>query len=371
MAIKPYYLNGKKLLLVEVKMRNREGKQIFRSRQGFTSERKALEAEFELKKLVESIVNEKPILSWKTWFDRCLGILKKQYQPSTFYSYEKCLTRYVTPTWGQKDIHAITQDDVRELVYEKLPETATPHTRKYTLKLIRKILQMAVDSQELAKNPCAGLSVKAPVNEQAVLNKKEVQALLTQGKMTKHPFYSVWVSALKTGMRSGELNALLWSDVDFETRNVHVTKSWSSKNGVKPTKNERNRVVPISDDFLVYLKELRLKADSSLPHVLPRLTEWMRGGQAKVLREFCKRIGITSVRFHDLRATFITNLLAEGVPLAKVMAIVGHSQMETTDFYFRKAGVDLKDATNSLGYEIPTFNDSQVIQISRVSRSPK
>ena len=247
----------------------------------------------------------------------------------------------------------------RDLIFNKLPEKVTPHTRKQTLKLVRKIFQMAVDNQELAKNPCAGLSVKAPINEQEVLNKKEVEGLLLQAKLTNHPFYTVWVSALKTGMRSGEMIALQWSDIDFETRNVHVTKSWSSKNGLKSTKNERNRVVPISDDFLRFLKELKLKADPNALHVLPRHVEWMRGGQAKVLREFCKRIGITSVRFHDLRATFITNLLAEGVALAKVMAIVGHSQMETTDYYLRKAGVDLKDATNSLGYEIPTFSDAQ------------
>jgi integrase len=212
--------------------------------------------------------------------------------------------------------------------------------------------------------------VKAPVNEHAVLNKKEVDALLLQARLTNHPFYSVWVTALKTGMRSGELNALLWSDVDLEARIIHVTKSWSSKNGIKSTKSERNRVVPISDDLLTFLRELQLKSSATDPHVLPRHIEWMRGGQAKVLREFCKRIGITSVRFHDLRATFITNLLVEGVSLAKVMAIVGHSHMETTDFYFRKAGVDLKDATNGLGYDIPAFNDSQVVSISRFSRRP-
>lgn len=364
MAIKPYFVDGKKLFLVEVKMRNREGKQIFRSRQGITSERKAIDAEFELKKLVESIVNQKPVLSWTNWVAKCLEALKKQYQPSTYYTYEKCLTRYVTKYWEEKDIQKITQDDVRELIFELLPEGVTMHTRKSTLKLVRKILQMAVDAQELAKNPCSGLSVKAPINEQEVLNKVEVDTLLTQGRLTNHPFYGVWVMALKTGMRSGELNALLWSDIDLETRNVHVTKSWSSKNGVKPTKNERSRVVPISDDFLAYLKEMKVKANPGETHVLPRLHEWMRGDQAKVLREFCKRIGITPVRFHDLRATFITNLLAEGVPLAKVMAIVGHSQMETTDYYLRKAGVDLKDATNSLGYQIPTFSDSQVVSIS-------
>lgn len=60
--------------------------------------------------------------------------------------------------------------------------------------------------------------------------------------------------------------------------------------------------------------------------VLPRLDEWTNGMQAQVTKEFCEAIGVTPIKFHDLRATFITNLLASGVPLVKVMAIVGKFQ---------------------------------------------
>ncbi len=363
MAIKPYIKDGKKLYLVEVKMRDQDGKQIYRCRYGITSERKADEAAFELRKELEAFINKKPVHSWKAWLQKCLISLKKQYQPSTYYCYEKCLNRYVLPIWEEKDITKITQDDVRDLIFENLPEEVTPHTRKHTLKLVRKIFQMAIDNQELALNPCAGVTVKAPVNDQEVLNRVEVDRLLTEAKVTNHYFYPVWVTALKTGMRSGEMIALLWSDVDFEAKMIHVNKSWSSKNGLKSTKNERNRVVPVSEDFLFFLKERRLNADPKEPHVLPRHTEWLRGGQAKVLREFCQRIKITSVRFHDLRATFITNMLAQGVSLSRVMAIVGHSDSDTTDGYNRRAGIDLQGATNSLGYEIPTFNESEVIRL--------
>ena len=158
---------------------------------------------------------------------------------------------------------------MRELIFEKLPEGTTPHTRKHTLKLVKKIFEMAVDNQELSKNPCAGVTVKAPVNDQEVLNRVEVDMLLAEAKATNHYFYPVWVTALKTGMRSGELIALLWSDVDFEGKMIHVNKSWSSKNGLKRTKNERNRVVPISEDLLIFLKERHLKANPNDPHVLP------------------------------------------------------------------------------------------------------
>ncbi len=64
-----------------------------------------------------------------------------------------------------------------------------------------------------------------------------------------------------------------------------------------------------------------------------------------------------------MRATFITNMLAQGVPLSKVMAIVGHSDSDTTDGYNRRAGIELQGTTNSLGYEIPTFNESQVTRL--------
>jgi len=95
---------------------------------------------------------------------------------------------------------------------------------------------------------------------------------------------------------------------------------------------------------------------------LPRLTEWQRGDAAKVTRAFCKSIGVTDIRFHDLRATFITNLLARGESLARVMAIVGHSDMETTNVYLRKAGIELKDGTEKLGYKIPKLNISNVYE---------
>lgn len=87
--------------------------------------------------------------------------------------------------------------------------------------------------------------------------------------------------------------------------------------------------------------------------VLSQLPEWENGEQARITREFCQSLGITPVKFHDLRATFITNLLARGESLARVMAIVGHSQIKTTNGYLRKAGVDVQGATEKLGYDLP------------------
>lgn len=74
---------------------------------------------------------------------------------------------------------------------------------------------------------------------------------------------------------------------------------------------------------------------------------------------------MTDIRFHDLRATFITNLLARGEPLVRVMATVGHSDMETTNVYLRKAGIELQGATERLGYRIPGESGGTVLPFPR------
>lgn len=77
--------------------------------------------------------------------------------------------------------------------------------------------------------------------------------------------------------------------------------------------------------IMVYREQLKAKRGNE-ESALSRIREWRNGEQARVTREFCGIIGVTPVKFHDLRATFITNLLARGESLARVMSIVGHHQ---------------------------------------------
>jgi integrase len=185
--------------------------------------------------------------------------------------------------------------------------------------------------------------------------------LLREASINTHRFYPVWAVAVFTGMRSGELYALRWSDVSFEEEKIYVNKSWSSKTGIGPTKSRRNRVVPICESLKLLLMQLKLKSNGD-DFVLPRIVDWDNGEQAKILREFCKTIGITQVKFHDLRATFITQMLLKGVSLAQVMSIVGHAELKTTDRYLRVAGSDLKGATEKLSFSLPREELARVIE---------
>jgi integrase len=232
--------------------------------------------------------------------------------------------------------------------------------------MVRRVFNRAVESGLIVFNPAAKIKVKIPETKQLALSSKEIEILLREAKLQRHRFYEVWALALLTGMRSGELYALKWTDVEFENGLIHVTKSWNSKNGIGPTKSSKNRIVPLSKAALTFLRELKLKA-GSLDHVLPRLQEWTKGSQATVLKNFCRSLCITAVKFHDLRATYITQLLMNGVPVSKVMAIVGHAELKTTQGYLRMTGKDLMGATECLGIELPKESNATVLSFSRTT----
>src|SRR5258708_5412566 len=102
---------------------------------------------------------------------------------------------------------------------------------------------MAVEDGYLARNPCLGIRVRVPEVDQAVLTAKEVDIFLFEAKVVSHRFFPVWTLAVMTGMRSGELFALKWTDLDFESSIISVSRQWTSKNGICPTKTRRSRVV--------------------------------------------------------------------------------------------------------------------------------
>ena len=365
MAISTYTLKGKKFFEVYVNGFDIRGRRVQMRKRGISSIKKAQDLEFEFERELAIRKESEIHLRWGEWFPECMNMLKVTHRPSTVYTFNKVCGKWVNQHLDSKELRGISKMDIHEILYEKMTdEVCTPHTRKQVLKLVKRVLQIAIDNGKLDRNPCQGMMVKVPENEMKVLSNSEAQELLTQGKLTRHRFFPVWLVALFTGMRSGELLALRWTDVDLDAKQISVVRSWNNKNGYTPTKNQKTRIVPISDELLIFLKQLKLQRGQE-EFVLPQLQEWRRGDAAGVLKDFCKSIGITEIRFHDLRATFITNLLARGTPLVQVMAIVGHSDMETTNEYVRKAGIELHGATQKLGYLVPTEEGAKVIELAR------
>lgn len=352
---------GKKTFVVSCEGTDSRGKRMQLRKRGISTEREAKAVEFELKRQLANQKEKNPNYTWNEWFDICIGRMKVELKNSTIMEYTAKQNVWFKPIIGEKMLKDISPQEVHEVVYNPSFDVSW-HTRLATLRKITRLMQMAVEDGMIPTNPCNRVRVKTPEARQSVLNRCEVDKLLAEAQRLDHRFYDVWVMAVMTGMRSGELYALKWSDVCFDLNIIRIQRSWTSKNGLGPTKSARSRVLPLSSELETYLKELKLKGSDREGHVLPRLQEWTRGDQAQVLQDFCVGIGITPVRFHDLRATFITQMLSKGVPLAQVMALVGHAEIKTTQGYLRLAGIELRGTTEALGISLPKLTEAKVLK---------
>lgn len=364
MSVRKIKINGKENYEVYLNLRDSRGIRVQKRLRGFSSLRAAHEAEIKFKAKSLNEKDEGPRWLWNEWLRHYLARERLTLKANTIRHYETSLTKWATPHFSGRFIDEIAPRDVHEIIHRHLQEKS-PFSKKGVLRMLRRVFAVAIEEGVLIKNPCAGLTVKIIEPKQSVLNQSEVDVLLREAKNLGHRFYEIWATAVFTGMRSGELYAIRWHDVDFESGRIYVTRSWSSTGGFGPTKSRRNRIVPISGTLRKLLLELKVKSGRELnsEFVLPHLGEWEKGEQARVLRQFCKSIGITPVKFHDLRATFITQLLLKGVPLAQVMAIVGHTELKTTNRYLRVLGTDLDGVTDKLGFSLPQDQLAKVIDL--------
>ena len=367
--IKKYIKNGQIFYAVRVSMRDKNRKQLKKEKTNITSERKAKEWENNLRYELKALAKKSNGWTFEKWYKECLRRMRQQLKQSTVSYYEGWFKKWVPKEMTQMLLTDFTREYIQDFLFnDPKIDLLENVTKKNILSFYKRTFRLAIEEGIILRNPCRGILIHSEKKNLKVLNADEIESLLTNAKELGHEFYPVWMVAVFTGMRSGEMYALRWRDVDLEAQTILVDKQWTSKDGIAPTKTKKSRIVPISDDLLVFLKEEKLKNqrytatlfDSRSKSkvtwddfVLPRLWRWNKGEQAPVLRDFCEIIGITSVRFHDLRASFITNMLAQGVPLVKVMSIVGHNRMATTDGYLRLAGVGLEGTTNQLGYSAP------------------
>lgn len=262
------------------------------------------------------------------------------------------LLRNYTKDWFNTPADRITRANVREVLEEIAVKGS--HSRMKRLKTaIDGVFNWSIDSNRLKNvpiSPAQGITIQKQEEEKLpeILTYKEIREFLRLARQCNHRWFPVWAMAMMTGMRSGELYALTWSDVDFENRRVKVHRSYNKRTRqFKSTKAGYWREIPISDELELFLKELKLQAGSS-EFVLPRIGDWERGRGATVLRTFLIGVGLPSIRFHALRACFATQLLRQGIAPITVMKICGWKDLKTMQHYIRLAGIEIEGATDKL-----------------------
>jgi integrase len=161
--------------------------------------------------------------------------------------------------------------------------------------------------------------------------------------------------AAYAGLRRGELVALRWRDVDFPGRKIIVRRSLSGETEVRSTKSRRAREVPLPDQAAAALDRLCRRDDFTGPDDYVFVGRLGRRLDPSALRRRFERArdaaGLEPLRFHDLRHTYGSLLVAGGIDLASVKAAMGHSRITTTERYLhaRPAGELADRFTQALG----------------------
>jgi integrase len=381
-VIKSYKYKNKTYYLIQLSYTDHQGKRyqpkyrFDQNGQRISSERtaKLLEAHF-LKDLISEIEGNKLDITFNEWHSRFLSQIKLSYRRGTVMQYDGDLKKWLYNGFGYKILKDYTKSDIHSFIFETLQQNgATPNLQNKIRKTLARIFESAIEEGLISRNPCNGIKVKVPPTSKLVLNHHEVLKLLSEAKALNHDFYYHWSVVLFSGLRNGEIYGLRWSDIDLVSGIITTKNQWTNKDGYHSTKSNKTRIVPISSELKKILIELKnlgpfsenltgLNGNNQFfdDLVLPRSTEWKHGEQASILKRFCKSIGITEIKFHDLRATFITNALTHGVTLPQVMAIVGHSRTSTTDEYLRLAGVSVKGVTDKISYSVPNDSEENVL----------
>jgi integrase len=376
MAIKEYQCNGKTLfeVYVHVKSSTDATIRVQKRKRNIESYKDAARDEM---RMIKEASTQLGVLETKggTWerlidlwyYDQVRNTVGSRYSSQfTLTDYRNMLRRY-TADWLKQRPAEISRGDGRRVIENLRSEG---RSISYILKVkntISLVFQWGDENRLLhsSVSPVQGIKVDNKVEKfPEILSLSEIRRFLYEAKIRSHPWYPIWAMALLTGMRSGELYALEWSDVDFEKQVVRVKKSFCKRTaGIKSTKAGYWRNVPISSELHSLLNQMLMDRAGG-EYVLPRLVDWSRGEQAKHLRFFLEGLGLPSVRFHTLRACFATQLLSDGVEPIRVMKIGGWKDLKTMQVYLRMAGIEEAGATESLKF-LPADADvmERVVQL--------
>jgi integrase len=277
---------------------------------------------------------------------------KSRLAPATHREYRRALELHILPRIGQRTLASLQPADIDQLIAELEEQGAAPGTIRNTITPLRKLLGDAVHLGLLTHNPAARPDLPPapeftgqellPEHTTAIRN---ALAELSPPDPLRHGepdrFYvQLYDVALGTGLRLGELRALRWCDVDRARHLLRVEQAYS-RNDLKRPKSEAGiRSIPIFPSVQAALDALAARAlERSTYAPAAQLIFQTERGTPLHPSNLNRRIwqpalraaklanpeGKPLYRFHDLRHTTISRLVAAGADIKLVQAIAGHS----------------------------------------------
>lgn len=261
-------------------------------------------------------------------FDKFASLYLNDYAKTNKRSWktDEYRLKAMLPYFGRYELQMITSRDIERFRAERIKAGNTQSTTNRSLTLLKKMLNLAIDWGYLKENPVTKVKMfpEYDVLKEKVLTKEEEQRLLAA---SPDHLRAIIILALNTGMRRGEILKLRWEDIDLKNRTITLRK----------TKSGRTRTVPINDQVFELLNGMKCKVDNVFPYTY-----------IQTAFENSRRRAGLSVRFHDLRHTFASRLVANGVDIVTVQKLLGHQNITTTERYMHSNTEQKRNAVNTL-----------------------
>ena len=280
------------------------------------------------------------------WFDYWIGIKKQTVRPNTVRNYSERYERNIRGVIGSKLLTEVKPVHCQKIFSDMAEEGYKTTTIYQTRITLFNMLEFAKENDVLIVNPCKK-SLKSNMGKPS--EKKEALTIDVQkkflGAVVGYSYENQYRFVLQTGLRTGEMIGLKWSDIDFKNRTMKIerTMEYRYKVGewrIGPPKSQSGyRTVPLTEEAVRILENQRKKNQSL--KIIPM--EWKdfvflcrKGTPVKNstydtgLFKYCDRAGIPRFSMHVLRHTFATRCIEAGMKPKTLQKILGHSNIGIT-----------------------------------------
>lgn len=261
--------------------------------------------------------------------------------PSEVTSKKAHLKLYLKPDLGDRRLNEITVRDVEKLKATLLKRELSPKTINNALGTLSRLLSYAVEAEVIATMVTIK-RLKVPPPAFDFLTFEEADRLLEAARKHSADWHAQIFTALRTGLRYGELCELRWSDVDLVAGRLLVRRSFT-RGKVKTPKSNRTREVPLSPDTVAVLKAHR-HLRSELVFCKPDGGRRIHRRADVAIKKICKRAGLRNIGWHVLRHSFASHLVMLGRSVKEVQELLGHSTITMTMRYAHLAPTVKREA---------------------------
>lgn len=311
----------------------------------------AQEIELKIAKQDFNLEKSKKKPAFKTYSKKWLNdYVKVSCRESTFEEYNGILKNHVLPVFKDVKIDQITRGAIRDFLLLKIKEGLSRSRVGLFKDVLSGVLGYALDEELIQANPTLGITKrlwpkstrrKNPVGKDVVFNKQEINLFLKTCKNVAVDYYPLFSTSVKTGMRIGEVLALRWDDIGFNSSALWVKRSYRRGIFTKP-KNGKSRRVDMTPQLKAVLKQhqaadkrqcFRLGTEQDL--VFNRYSRVIEQNYIRrVFKRILKKADLHYIKLHGIRHSYASIMLSEGKNLFYVSRQLGHSGINiTSDIY--------------------------------------